>query len=263
MLLLLCLKRVTFAQCLNCPEAWYFSLHLLLPYMIKCSQYDASPLFVVGTFLAEIHNKIKVVQTCWLSQEHCEKQGNLLKCLIEQRQISCHPTTAHNWNPLLVSMVLPLHSVREDPVANGSFAGEFCSGVLQLLLPTCLAGCKGLSLQPQHTYALPTLLKSRGQNGPNPLAIEWHTALLLASQVSSMVFSQTRGHGPYRSSGHGNVIFSLPISAARLCYNPNRFQRVQSTIYSQACPPSASRLRYFIYLAKPRREILTSEMWPH
>lgn len=152
-----------------------------------------------------------------------------------------------------------------NPVATGS--NQFCSSSC----PFCSVGCEGLGLRPQHTHvpsqhahvqtwAGGPLLGSRGQRGPNLQAIAWHTALPLASHVSSMVSGQARGDGPCCPSGCGNSIFFLPIPAAGFCYKPNNFQ---STIYSQVHPPSVSGLRYFTYSVKPRREVLTSEMWTH
>lgn len=94
-------------------------MHLLLPYVIKCSWYDASPSFVVGTFLAETHNE-KQGSANVLPQKGCVRSKGyyLLKLTgpVKQRQMCFHPTTARNWNALLVGTVLPaaLH-IRGNP----------------------------------------------------------------------------------------------------------------------------------------------------
>lgn len=192
----------------------------------------------------------------------------LPKCTgpVEQRQICGHPTTAHRRNTLLVSTVLPTAlRVGGNPVATRN--NQFCSSSC----PLCSAGCKGPCPRPQrtcvpsrhahtHTWTGGLCLDSRGQGGPKPQAIAWRTALPFASRVSGVVPSQARGDGPCCPLWCGITIFSLPVPTPGFCYKPNSFQ---SATYAQVYPSSASGLRYFICLVKPRRKVLTSEMWPH
>lgn len=73
---------MTFAQCSNCPEAQYSSMHLLLPCVMKCRWYDASPSFVGGTFLTKTQSKQG--GTNFLPQKCCVRSKGyyLLKCTL-------------------------------------------------------------------------------------------------------------------------------------------------------------------------------------